>query len=129
MTGSVSQVYLMVTDLEKSVRFYREALDLDLDERGDRSAQFNTGACRLKVEQDFSAKTLENFGLEHPGSERGKGAIIVLEVDEVERVHESAAAADAEILAPVREVEWGRELFLVRDPDGYIIEVSQQISP
>ena len=125
MGERVEQVYLMVADLERAVAFYRDALGLELAERGERSAEFDTGACRLKLERDFDEATLAGFGLEPPGEARGEGVIVVLFVDDVDAVHERAVAAEAEILAGPRDVDWGRRLFLVRDPDGDGLEVSR----
>ena len=125
MGERVAQVYLMVEDVERAVAFYRDALGLELARRGERSAEFETGACTLKVEREFDEATLAGFGLEPPAEPRGEGVIVVLEVTDVDSVHEQAAAAGVEVLAGPRDVDWGRRLFLVRDPDGYVLEVSQ----
>lgn len=119
------QTYLMVSDLAAAERFYTEALGLPVARRGERSVAFETGDCTLKIEADFDAETLDAFGLRPPGDERGDGAVIVLEVDDVDDAHERATGADADVLMPPRTASWGRRLFLVRDPDGYVLEVSR----
>lgn len=125
MIPKTNQVYLMTADLDASVAFYEEALGLTCTDRGERSAEFDTGPCTLKVERDFDEATLDAFGLSPPGDSRGDGVVVVLEVDDVDSVYERAASADAETLVEPRDVDWGRRLFLVRDPDGYVVEVSE----
>ena len=128
MARQIPQIYLMVTDLEASARFYENGLGLPVAERGNRSVEFDTGACALKIEADFDEATLKEFGLEPPGNQRGDGAVVVLGVDDVEAVHERVDGLDeGRVLTPPTEVSWGRELFLVEDPDGYVVEVSRPL--
>lgn len=127
MSRTLHQTYLMVSDLDESRTFYEDALGLDVAESGDRSVAFETGSCQLKLEADFDAETLSAFGLEPPGDERGRGVVVVLEVGDVDAVHESAGAAGADVVFGPTDVDWGRRMFLVRDPDGYVLEVSQPI--
>lgn len=125
MTQSLHQVYLMTPDLEASARFFEEALGLTTTDEGERSIAFETGACELKLEQDFEEDTLAAFGMEPPGESRGDGAVIVLEVEDVEATHGRAVDAGADVLLEPTEVSWGREMFLVRSPAGYVFEVSR----
>ncbi|WP_440991838.1 VOC family protein [Haloarchaeobius baliensis] len=127
MAPTTNQVYLMTADLEASVEFYEQSLGLRCTERGDRSAAFDTGPCTLKIERDFDEGTLAAFGLSPPGESRGDGVVIVLEVADVDSVYETAEEHGADTLIEPRDVDWGRRMFLVRDPDGYVIEVSQPI--
>jgi catechol 2,3-dioxygenase-like lactoylglutathione lyase family enzyme len=127
MAPTLHQTFLMVSDVDRSTEFYRDALGLAVADRGDRSAAFETGEAELMIEQDFSEEELAAFGLEPPGDDRGDGVIVVIEVDDVEAVHERAAAAGADVVMEPTEVNWGREMFLVRDPDGYVLEVSRPV--
>lgn len=127
MAPTLHQTFLMVSDIDRSTAFYADALGLAVAERGERSTTFDTGETALVIEQDFDEAELAAFGLEPPGEARGDGVIVVVQVEDVEAVHERATAADADVLMAPREVDWGRELFLVRDPDGYVIEVSRPV--
>lgn len=127
MAPTLHQTFLMVSDVDRSTEFYADVLGLDVAERGERSTAFDTGEGQLMIEQDFDEEALAAFGLEPPGEDRGEGVIVVVEVDDVDAVHERAASAGAEVLTEPRDVDWGRRLCLVRDPDGYVIEVSRPI--
>lgn len=127
MTRTLHQTYLMVTDLAESVAFYRDALGLDLRDETSGRAKFATGECTLVLEEDFDEAVLEEFGLEPPGADRGDGVILVVEVTDLAAVADELRDFGAEILTGPREVDWGRELLLVADPDGYVIEVSRPI--
>lgn len=127
MSRDVTQVYLMVSDLEESAAFYADALGLPIKESSDRRVSFDTGTCELKLEADFDRETLAAFGMDSPGERRGDGAIIVITVESVDDVYQSALDADANLLIEPRETSWGRKIVLIRDPDGYVIEISREI--
>lgn len=126
MSHTLAETFLMVSDLDDSVEFYAEALGLDIIERGN-DVTFDTGTAKLIIEEDFEEGVLADFGLEPPGEDRGDGAIIVIQVDDVDAVHERADEYGAEIVFGPADVDWGRRMFLVRDPDGYVLEVSTPI--
>lgn len=120
------QTYLMTTDLARSREFYTTVLDLDVTEHGENSISFDTGPATLKVEADHDEEALAAFGLEPPGDDRGRGLIVVVSVDDVDSVHERATQhGTCEVLTPPRATSWDRYLCLIRDPDGYVIEVSR----
>ena len=125
MNPVVHQTYLMVRDVEESVEFYREVVGLETRDVTEGRAKFDTGECTLVLEEDFEEAVLANFGLEPPGEDRGSGVILVVEVDDVEAVHERAERAGADVRMAPQTVEWGRKMFLVADPDGYVLEVSR----
>lgn len=120
------QTYLMTADLDRSHEFYTTVLDLDIAERGENSIGFDTGPATLKVEADHDEEALAAFGLEPPGDDRGRGVVVVVEVEDVDGVHERAEESDTgEVLSPPRATDWGRYLCLIRDPDGYVVEISR----
>lgn len=126
MAPIMHQTFLMVTDLERSARFYEGVLGLPVEKRTDQQVTFDTGECTLVLESDFDEETLAAFNMVLPGEERGDGAIFVLDVDDVDAVHDVVSNSDlGTALIEPQTVDWGRRLFLVTDPDGYTIEVSR----
>ena len=118
----LSQTYLLVTDIEESIRFYESIFGLTIEERSDDKAVFDTGPGELVLEADFTEETLQAFGLTPPGPDRGNGVIIVLEVDDVDRIAERAGSDGVDVLFGPEAVDWGRRICLLEDPDGYVIE-------
>lgn len=125
--ANLDQIYLMTPDLGESKDFFGETLGLTQTREGERSVEFDTGECELKIERDFDAETLDAFGMEQPDTDRGDGVVIVIEVDDVEGVHGKALEDDADVLIEPRTVDWGRKMFLVRSPAGYVVEVSRPV--
>lgn len=126
MAPRLHQTYLMTADLERSREFYETVLDLPVADEGENSVAFDTGECTLKIERDHDDEAFEAFGMEPPGDDRGRGLVIVVAVDDVNAVYERAADHDVgEVLTEPRTTDWGRYLCMLRDPNGYVIEVSR----
>lgn len=127
MTARLHQTYLMTADLGRSREFYTDVLGLSIRREGENSVAFETGDATLKIERDHDEAALDAFGMEPPGDDRGRGVVVVVAVDDVDAVYERASEAEAcDVLAEPRRTEWERYLCLVRDPDGYTIEVSRE---
>jgi catechol 2,3-dioxygenase-like lactoylglutathione lyase family enzyme len=125
----LGQIFLMVSDLSTSRTFYENSIGLEPSEIGDSSVAYQTGSCELKIESDFDPQILEQFNISPPPEEaRGTGAIHVIEVDVqlddlFERIERALADEPGELLIEPREVPWGDRMFLVADPDGYVLEI------
>jgi lactoylglutathione lyase len=124
MPGRLAETFLMVSDIEESVEFYTEVIGLDIKKRSS-DVTFDTGDAELVIEEDFPEQVLEQFGLEPPGEERGDGVIVVIEVEDPDEIAERAEEWGAEVVLEPREVDWGRYMTLIEDPDGYVLEVSK----
>ncbi|MCD2201686.1 VOC family protein [Halobacterium sp. KA-4] len=127
MSPSLHQTLLMVTDLDASTAFYRDVVGLESDVVNDGNVEFDSGQCTLVLESDFGRDVLDAFGLEEPGDERGKGVIAAIDAgspEGVDEVHERAVDADVTVRMEPRDVDWGRRMMLLADPDGYTVEVS-----
>ena len=126
MTGDLAETFLMVSDIEESVAFYTDVVGLDITKQ-DGEVRFDTGAATLVLEEDFDEDVLAGFGLEPPGEHRGDGVIVVIEVDDPDEIAERAHEHGAEVLSEPRDVDWGRRMCLISDPDGYVLEVSKPL--
>lgn len=125
--ATLVQTYLMTADLDGSRPFYESGLGLTPRRDGDTSVSYETGDCELKLQADFDLNTLDSFGLEPPGEDRGDGTIVVVEANEaLETIHERITDLDegfGEALTEPRKVPWGERMFLARDPNDYVYEV------
>jgi len=54
------------------------------------------------------------------------GPVLTIEVRDVDGVNARALAAQAEVVLPIRDEEWGVRRFFVRDPDGRVVNVMTQ---
>jgi lactoylglutathione lyase len=117
----LSQVRLLVDDFGESFRFYRDALGLETSFGEDDGpyASFRAGEGAIAIFERCGQA--EVVGLRLPGD----GAVVVLEVDdtdaEVERLREHVVAG------PVDRPDWGGRVAYLRDPDGHLVELFQQI--
>jgi lactoylglutathione lyase len=116
-----------VLDLDKSLKFYADVLDMHESHRLD-FPDFALVYLR-NAENDFEIELTLNKGREEPythGSGYGHTGVVV----------DDAAAAYAALLAkgyepaPVKEFKRGNELlarfFFIQDPDGYKIEMLER---
>lgn len=125
--ADLAQLFLMSTDLGAARRFYEDAVGLEPHTVGDSSVAYDTGACELKIQADFDPGELDSFGLSPPpAAGRGDGAVVVLAVDgPLQETYDRIDNADTKgkLLIEPREVPWGGQMFLARDPDGYVLEI------
>ena len=119
-------VILIVKDLDRSLRFYTGVLGLKLGHRSGDYAQLDTGATRLALyTRSAMAKTLgmslESAALNAPGFEIG---FKVIDVDAT--FSELVARGALPLVSPTNRF-WGQRTAYVRDPDGHLIELAQEL--
>ena len=117
---------IRVGDLDKSLKFYKEALDLDISERLDFEG-FSLVYLRNE-ENDMELELTWNEGTESYTHGSGYGHIAVA-VDELESEHQKMSELGyepADIKEFFREGQLLAKFFFVQDPDGYKIEFLQR---
>src|SRR5262245_43714569 len=124
MATSVGQYCIYVTDLERSVRFY-EALGLENTSRTDLD-----GINEAIVERPGKGGKLQLAqNLEHQGPIDMGNAFWKLYVasNDIEGLYAAALDAGAESTsAPERLDRWPMSIAFVKDPDGYVVELTQR---
>ena len=113
---------LVVTDMEQSVAFYKNILDLDviLDFGANKTL---TGGMALQTLDSFKAfigSEAISFG--------SKNAEMYFEEDDFDRFIEKLSASGVEYVHPVKEHSWGQRVVRFYDPDRHIIEVGESMS-
>lgn len=127
MSPTLHQSLLMVSDLDAASEFYETVVGLEPDEVADSNVEFATGEATLVLESEFDQEVLDAFGLDAPGDDRGSGVIVAIAVDspeEVDAVYERATDHGTPVRMEPTDVDWGRRMLLLADPDDYTIEVS-----
>ena len=126
MVTGLSHVFLLVSDLTRSVRFYREFLERAPVSEDARHARFDLGPISLTIHEDLTPAEITIWKVDPMPARRGWGVYLTFPTDDLEQAHRKLAAIGAEILTTPRPTPWGTRMFLVKDPDGYLLELSQR---
>ncbi|MBX3443035.1 MAG: VOC family protein [Planctomyces sp.] len=128
MEPRISLITLGVSDLDRSLRFYRDGLGLPTTWTGDKGVVFfRTGGTRLalypqadllrdvgRTDAPRSGDAAPSITLAHNVRDRG----------DVERVLAQAVEAGATLLKPAHDTFWGGCAGYFADPDGHVWEVA-----
>jgi lactoylglutathione lyase len=117
-------VILFVADLERSVAFYRDVIGLPFRLEGDGYVEFATQGARFGLYDRNRLAELTGQGKEppeHPGGE------VVLLVEDVDAEAARLRAAGATILSGPVDRPWGHRTVHVEDPDGFVVELAEEI--
>jgi lactoylglutathione lyase len=119
-------VVLIVEDLDRALNFYTDVLGLQLGHRSGDYAQLKTGATRLAFyTREAMAKAL-GFSLKPPSDET-PGFEIGFKVEAVDAAFLELVEKGASPAMPPTTRPWGQRTAYVRDPDGHLIELVQDL--
>lgn len=125
MEPRISLITLGVADLQRSIAFYRDGLQLpQRDEGSENIAFFETSGTWLSLyPRDALA---EDVGIvaQGPGFRDFTLAHNVRSSEEVDRILDEAVAAGATLVKPGQPVFWGGYSGYFADPDGFLWEVA-----
>ena len=132
MDPNITVVTLGVSDLDESIRFYRDGLGFPLRDRdSDSDIAFFTldGTWLALYPWDALAEdaTVPPEAASSPEERDFSGVTIahnVSEKSEVDAALEEADAAGGDIVKPAQEVFWGGYSGYFADPDGHLWEVA-----
>ncbi len=117
---------LIVAELDRSLEFYVNLLGLPLNHRSGGYAQLRTGSTRLSL---FTREALERTlrkPLQAP-SEDAPGFEIAFLVENVDEAFEELVAKGARAEQGPMDRFWGQRTAYLRDPDGYLVELTQNL--
>jgi catechol 2,3-dioxygenase-like lactoylglutathione lyase family enzyme len=117
---------LFVDDLDTSVTFWTGVLGFWIDRRDDGYASLRRGSVVLglgPVAKLPSTGDGPGFTQSRLAAGKGAGVEIVLEVDDLDAVYESCAAAGV-VAEGLTDRPWGLRDFRFTDPDGYYVRVT-----
>jgi catechol 2,3-dioxygenase-like lactoylglutathione lyase family enzyme len=130
---------LDVSDLDRSLAFYVGVLGFAVmfDRPEERFAFLTLEGVHLMIEEAAGpGRRFRTAQLEHP---YGRGVNFMIEVAEIDPLHNRVQAAGFTIVIPMEErwyrlrnagqneVEYGRRQFVVADPDGYLLRFSTSL--
>lgn len=119
-------VVLVVEDVDRALGFYCGLLGLPLGHRSGPYAQLETGVTRVGLyERGAMAETLgrvlESPSIDAPAFELG------FKVDDCDAAYDELVAGGANPGAPPIDRPWGQRTAYVRDPDGHLVELAQDL--
>src|SRR5918994_7877049 len=117
---------LIVEDLDRALGFYVDVLGLRLGHRSGDYAQLDTGSTRLALyTRSEMAKTL-GVALDPPAS-NAPGFEVGFKVMDVDAAFAELIARGAQPVVSPTDRFWGQRTAYVRDPDGHLIELAQDL--
>lgn len=114
---------LFVSDLERSIAFYRDVLRLPFRFANESYAEFATGGAKFAL---YARSHLpELIGVEAPpGAVAFPPGEVAFLCEDVDGEHERLARLGVRVLAPPTDRPWGERTLHVADPDGYVVELT-----
>lgn len=120
-------VVLIVAELDRAVAFYENVLGLTLQHRAEKFAQFDAGGTRLGLyTRDAMQTTLETKL--HPPFQTAPAFEIGFKVADCDTAFSELVRAGAPAVVKPTTRPWGQRTAYVRDPDGNLIELAQDLA-
>ena len=112
---------LAVTDMDKSVEFYKKVLGLrvTMDFGANKTLTGGLVLQTLETWQEFIGADNVAFG--------SCSSEIYFEEDNFDQFAEKLKTCDVEYVHPVKEHSWGQRVVRIYDPDKHIIEIGENL--
>ena len=124
MKPRISMITLGVSDLEKSIKFYKEGLGFPRKESPPEIAFFKLNGSWLSL---YNRESLAEDATVLPAGSGFNGFTLshnVASESEVDQIIEQAVSVGAILVKPPQKVFWGDYSGYFNDPDGYLLEVA-----
>lgn len=124
MEPRISIITLGVSDLQRSIRFYRDGLGLPMQPNGEAIAFFQTRGTVLAL---YPREALAEDATVPPEGQGFPGVTLAHNVRSPEAVDAAlaeAVEAGARLVKPAQEADWGGYSGYFADPDGFLWEVA-----
>ncbi len=118
----MAYVILYVSDLDTSIAFYRDVLGLPYKFQDAGYAEFATHGTRLGLYERRRAEWLTGQTVTP-----GPAAEVVFMVDDVDTHAKLLAQRGAAVISAPTDRPWGHRTVHLADPDGFVVELAQDI--
>jgi lactoylglutathione lyase len=119
-------VVLLVADLDRSLSFYTGMLGLPLEHRAEAYAQIRAGTTRLSLYTREAMEETLGVALEAP-SPTAPAFELGFKVPDCDAAFAELVAAGAPAAGPPTTRPWGQRTAYLRDPDGNLVELAQDL--
>jgi lactoylglutathione lyase len=117
-------VILFVADLGRSLAFYRDVIGVPFRLEGDGYVEFATQGARFGL---YDRNRLEELTGQGPGAPGHPGGEVVFLVGDVDAEAARLRAAGVTVLSGPVDRPWGHRTLHVEDPDGFVVELAEEI--
>ena len=126
--GMNIRIELFTSDMEKSVHFYTTVLGFTMQgSKLNPSYQpVKQGNVTIGIGPLAKLSNDHHFNPDHKNVQKGYGAEIVLEVENVKRLYEKVKSSGYPIREPLVMQAWGLEDFRIVDSDGYYLRITSK---
>ena len=117
----IKNTMLVVTDIDKSVEFYKKVLGLRviMDFGANKTLTGGLALQTLDTWREFISTDDISFG--------NNSSEIYFEEDNFDKFVERLQKLDVDYVHPVKEHSWGQRVVRIYDPDKHIIEIGENI--
>ena len=120
---SIGYVILYVRDLDVSVAFYQDVVELPFKLRDAGYAEFVTGETRFGLLEHTRASAL----IRREPTQGGPAGEVLFLVHDVDAEAERLRGLGVEFLSGPVDRPWGHRTLHLLDPDGFVVELAQKI--
>jgi uncharacterized glyoxalase superfamily protein PhnB len=124
------EIVLACKDLDKAVKFYKEQLGFRVvseeSEKDFVTLEFAENSIMLEKDALFKDALPELKG-ELAENKYGVGMTIFIHVDDADRRYRDIKAKGVEIYSKIETKPWGAREFVIKDPEGYLLNVHAHI--
>jgi len=119
-------VVLVVQDLDRALHFYCDVLGLPLGHRSGSFAQLATGETRVALYERAAMAATLGQELESPSPD-APGFELGFKVDSCDAAYAELVSDGATPVVSPTDRAWRQRTAYVRDPDGYLVELAEDL--
>lgn len=121
----IDYIALFVSDVDRSVAFYRDALGFQFDKLPkDGGTEGWSGKLKIGIyDRSWLAKLFVDRGEEKIS---GHPFLLSMTVDDLDRAYQKLLDLNIKITSPPTVMPWGQRLLFLEDPDRNLLEIVQK---
>ena len=119
MLNKIEGITLLVSDIKKSIEFYRDILNLRVNQESENKIEFSKKGStntKLIIEEDKTGSIQNNKS----------SVIITFSVIDLNTLYDNLVQRKVELHKKLSDDETGKNV-IIKDPDGYLISLTEPV--